>query len=74
MKYSFKVISWNMKYFYFSIQHSLHMFLIKKKIVFTEKRYRVKLIEKMLCKKFKNAKTHMNDTMFENQERQKYIC
>ena len=31
-----------MKYFYFSIQHSLRMFLINKKIVFTEKRYRVK--------------------------------
>ena len=31
-----------MKYFYFSIQYSLRMFLINKKIVFTEKRYRVK--------------------------------
>ena len=30
------------KYFYFGIQHSLRIFLINKKIVFTEKRYRVK--------------------------------
>ena len=31
-----------MKYFYFSIQHSLRVFLINKKIVFTEKRHRIK--------------------------------
>ena len=55
VKFFFQSISWNtvsrsfhetwitfMKYFYFSIQHSLRMFLINKKIVFTEKRYRVK--------------------------------
>ena len=35
-----------MKYFYFSIQYSLRMFLINKKIVFTEKRYRVKFNKK----------------------------
>ena len=61
-----------MKYFYFSIQHSLRMFLINKKIVFTEKDIVYNLIEKMSCKKFKNTKT--NETMFESQERQKYIC
>ena len=34
MKYSFRVISWNtfLKYFYFSIQHSLRMFLMNKKL------------------------------------------
>ena len=52
-----------MKYFYFSIQHSLRMFLINKKIVFTEKDIVYNLIEKMSCKKFKNTKT--NETMFE---------
>ena len=35
-----------MKYFYFSIQHSLRMFLTNKKIVFAEKRYRVKFNRK----------------------------
>ena len=36
--------TWNtfMKCFYFSIQHSLRMFLTNKKNVFAEKRYRVK--------------------------------
>ena len=42
MKCSFTVISLNMKYFYFSIQHSLRTFLINKKIVFTEKRCKIK--------------------------------
>ena len=60
-----RVISWNMKYFYkyfyFGIQHSLRMFLINKKIVFTEKRYRVKFnsIKKYLLlikQKQKNSK------------------
>ena len=35
-----------MKYFYFSIQHSLRIFLINKKIVFSEKRFRVKFNRK----------------------------
>ena len=55
--------TWNtfMKYFYFSIQHSLRMFLINKKIVFAEKRYRVKFnsIKKymsLIKKKQKNSK------------------
>ena len=74
MKFFFQRISWNtvsgsfhetwntfMKYFYFSIQHSLRMFLINKKIVFTEKRYRVKFssIKKHLLlikQKQKNSK------------------
>ena len=55
VKFFFRSISWNtvsgsfhetwntfMTCFYFSIQHSLHMFLTNKNIVFTEKRYRVK--------------------------------
>ena len=55
VEFFFQSISWNivlglfhetwntfMKYFYFSIQHSLRMFLINKKIVFSEKRYCVK--------------------------------
>ena len=55
VKFFFQSISWNtvsgsfhetwntfMKYFYFSIQHSLRMFLTNEKIVFAEKRYRVK--------------------------------
>ena len=59
VKFFFQSISWNtvsgsfheawntfMKYFYFSIQHSLRMFLISKKIVFTKKRYRVKFNRK----------------------------
>ena len=55
-EFFFQSISWNtvlgsfqntfMKYFYFSIQHSLRMFLINKKIKFTEKRYPVKFIRK----------------------------
>ena len=55
--------TWNtfLKYFCFSIQHSLRMFLINKKIVFAEKRYRVKfssikkylLLTKQKQKKFK---------------------
>ena len=31
------------------------------------------LIEKISCKKFKNTKTYLNETMFENQEQQKYM-
>ena len=59
VKFFFQSISWNtvsgsfhetwntfMKYFYFSIQHSLRMFLTNEKIVFAEKRYRVKLNRK----------------------------
>ena len=30
--------------------------------------------EKISCRKFKNTKTYLNETMFENQEQQKYIC
>ena len=50
-----------MKYFNFGIQHSLRMFLINKKIVFTEKRHRVKFnsIKKFLLlikQKQKNSK------------------
>ena len=37
MKYSFRIISWNMIYFYFSIQHSLRMFLINKKLCLQRK-------------------------------------
>ena len=55
--------TWNtfMKYFYFSTQHSLRTFFINKKIVFTEKRYRVKFnsIKKYLLlikQKQKNSK------------------
>ena len=55
-------------------EHSLRMFPINKKIVFTEKRYRVKLssIKKHLLlikqkqKKSKNTKTYLNETMLEN--------
>ena len=74
VKFFFQSISWNtvsgsfqetwntfLKYFCFSIQHSLRMFLINKKIVFVEKRYRVKfssikkylLLTKQKQKKFK---------------------
>ena len=74
VKFFFQSISWNtvsgsfqetwntfLKYFCFSIQHSLRMFLINKKIVFAEKRYRVKfssikkylLLIKQKQKKFK---------------------
>ena len=68
-----------MKYFYFSTQHSLRTFFINKKIVLTKKRYRVKfnsikkyfVTHKAKTKKFKNTKTYLNETMFENQERQK---
>ena len=51
-----------MKYFYFSIQHSLCMFLINKKIVFAEKRYRVKFNRKDRVKNSKNTKTYLNET------------
>ena len=45
--------------------------------MFTEKRYRVKfnsikkyfVTHKAKTKKFKNTKTYLNETMFENQER-----
>ena len=69
VKFFFQSFSWNtvsasfhetrntfIKYFYFSIQHSLRMFLINKKNVFTEKRYRVKFIEKMSRKNSKIRK------------------
>ena len=59
MKFFFRSISWNtvsgsfhetwntfIKYFYFSIQYSLCMVLINKKIVFTDKRYGVKFNRK----------------------------
>ena len=70
-----------MKYFHFSTQHLLRKFFINKKIVFTEKRYRVKfksikkyfVTHKAKTKKLKNIKTYLNETMFENQERQKCI-
>ena len=64
VKCFFQSISWNtvsgsfhetwntfMKYFYFSIQHSLRMFLNNKKISFTEKRYRVKFNRKDIVQK-----------------------
>ena len=35
-----------MNYFFFSIQYSLRMFLINKKIAFTEKGYRVRFDRK----------------------------
>ena len=47
------------------------MFLISKKNI---KRYREKISEKISCKKFKTTETCLNETMFENQERQKYMC
>ena len=63
-------------------EHSLRMFLINKKVVFTEKRYRVKfssikktfITHKAKTKKFKNTKTHLNETMLENQERRKWCA
>ena len=75
-----------MKYFYFSTEHSLRMFFINKKIVFTEKKCRVKfnintinsnkifVNHKAKTKKFKNTKTYLNESMFENKERQKCMC
>ena len=30
--------------------------------------------EKISCRKFKNTKTYLNETMFEDQEQQKYTC
>ena len=50
--------------------------------MFTEKRYRVKFssikkdlfLIKQKQKKFKNTKTYLNETMLENQERQKWMC
>ena len=70
-----------MKYFYCSIQHSFRMFLINEKIEFAEERYRVKfnsikkfVTHKAKTKKFKNTKTYLNETMLENQERQKWMC
>ena len=62
-----------MKYFYLSIEVSLLKFLINKKIVYTKKRYCVKL-ETVSCKKFKTTKTYLNETMFKNQEWQKHMC
>ena len=74
LKFFFQGISWNavsgwfhktwktfMKCFYFNTQHSLRTFFINKKIVFTEKRYRVKFnsIKKYLLlikQKQKNSK------------------
>ena len=59
-------------------EHSCVCFyLINKKILFTEKRYRVKfssikkqfVTHKAKTKKIKNTKTHLNETMLENQER-----
>ena len=47
------------------------MFLTNKKIVFAEKRYRIKFNRKDSCKKFKNTKTYLYETMLENQEQQK---
>ena len=63
-------------------EHSLRMFLINKKIVFTEKRYRVKfssikknlLLIKQKEKNSKIPKKYLNETMLENQERQKWMC
>ena len=63
-------------------EHSLCMFLINKKIVRTEKRYRVKfssiqkhlLLIKQKQKKIKNTKTYLNEPMLEKQERQKGMC
>ena len=62
-------------------EHSLRMFLINKKLVFTEKRYRAKfssikkdlLLIKQKQNKFKNTKTYLNETMLEKQERQKWM-
>ena len=31
-------------------------------------------MEKISCKKFKTTKTYLDETMFENQEQQKYMC
>ena len=55
----------------------MRMFLINKKIAFTEKRYHVKfyfVTHKAKTKKFKNTKTYLNETIFENEEQQKCMC
>ena len=69
-----------MKYFYFSIQHSSRNVSHQKKSCkryrekMSEKKYRVKFNRKDRVKKSKTTKMYLNKSMFENQERQKYMC
>ena len=50
------------------------MFLMNKKLCLQRKDIVQKLIEKISLKKIENTKTYLNETMFENQEWQKYMC
>ena len=71
-----------MKYFHLTLVFKFHCvrFASIKKIVFTKKRYLVNLIalnsvsysqSKNKKKEIKNTKTHLNETIFDSQERQK---